>query len=249
MNQFSHPISPIRAVAWLFFALFSVPGLLQAQFKPHFPTVDVTTDVMGWTEKSGSIAAQVSTFHWLGLRAGIAYSPQQGQTESFYSQSKTIDFLGEARLFPFGSPRKVFKKDTRPTFWKKPKIGCTGKTCLGEVPSNGFQKALKGLFIAPGFSFSRHDEVFFPKAEQRGLNSIEGYENHTIKKAPVLTTGYQIRLRNLSLGAGYMLIGGMEKSTLSPNKQDRNTGNPNGKMFPMNIQIRQKWCIEAGVNF
>ncbi len=129
-------------------------------------------------------------------------------------------------------------------------MGCTGKTCLGEVAPNGFKKLLKGLFIAPGFSYSRQEEVFIPKPDQNALAPVEGYETRSVSRAPLLTTGYQIRIRNLTLSAGYVLKGTLDKSNLSPGNLNRNTGEYlSNSMFPWNVNVDRKWCLEVGINF
>ena len=93
MNQFSFPSQTILLFCLTQCILFLQPNETAAQFKPKFPVVDVTTNVLGWTQKKGSVAAQLSPLQWLGLRAGISYSPQQDQNDVFLSQSKSLEML------------------------------------------------------------------------------------------------------------------------------------------------------------
>lgn len=250
MNQSSFPLSPTFKFCWVCFLLFLLPSFLRAQYKRKFPVVDVTTDVMRWTEQAGSISAQVSTFRWMGLRAGVAYSPQHGQNANFLTSSESFEIQGEARLFPFGPPQRFFKKDTRPAYWKKPKIGCSGRMCLGEMPQEGVKKILAGLFIAPGYSFYRKDEVFVPKDDdKRALTFNVGYQNQTINQGPMLTTGYQIRLRNFTIGAGYMLKASQPNLSGTPTSQGLRSNALSKLASPLDLNIQRKWCIEVGVNF
>lgn len=251
MNQFSFPMQTILLFCLTSCLLFLQPKEGKAQYKRQFPVVDVTTNVVGWTEKTGSVATQVSPLQWLGLRAGVSYSPQQDQNDFFLSQSKSLEFLGEARLFPFGAPRRALKKDTRPAFWRKPKMGCSGKGCLVNGLQSSLKKTLAGLFVAPGYSFQRRQEEFIPQGNQPSQLPVEGFQNRSINQGPILTAGYQLRLRNFTLSAGYGFKASKAKSAgtgtvPAPALISTRAVQPG---FQKKFDFQPRLYMEVGINF
>jgi hypothetical protein len=249
MNHLVYELKPTHKINSLSFVLWLLPIFLSAQSRIHFPVVDLTTNAVSWTEKMGSLGAQVSPLSWLGIHAGLGYGPQQTQIDQFTVNSASFELQGEARLFPFGPPHHAFKKDTRPAFWKKPKIGCSGKSCAWNSPKSSGSKILSGLYFAPGYSFHRHRDAFIPKGEQVSQNP--GYQYNIVTQGPMLSAGYQIRLRNFTLGAGYGLKTGQPKvsGTMDiPPKQETN-GVVYSADFPMKVTLQRQWTLEVGINF
>ncbi len=249
MNHLAYELKPTYKTNSLSFVIWLLPIFLSAQSRSHFPVIDLTTNAVSWTEKMGSLGAQVSPLSWLGIHAGVGYGPQQTQIDNFSVHSESFDLQGEARLFPFGPPHRAFKKDTRPAFWKKPKLGCSGKSCAWNSPKSTGNKILAGLYLAPGYSYHKNDEVFIPAAEERSQNP--DYQSSIVTQGPMLSAGYQIRLRNFTLGAGYGLKTGQPKvsGTMdTPPKQETN-GVIYATEFPMKVTLQRQWTLEVGINF
>jgi hypothetical protein len=239
----NHLMFSLKAPPLLLLCLFFA-HLAHAQQKSRFPIVDITTNALDWPEKTGSLALQITPLHWLGVRSGAAYRPQQQIFEQFIATSESFEVTGEARIFPFGPPRRAFQKDTRPAFWKKPKTGCNAKMCALLPVSKKTARFLQGLYIAPGFSFHRQDARYVPSDDLQ--SPIPEFQYRIVNQGPTLNAGYQIRYKALTLGFG----GGLKFSR--PRWQGTLpvfSDQIYSITFPAKLRVEQRFLLEIGCNF
>lgn len=239
----NHLLQGSKAPPLLFLWLFS-SLVATAQQKNRFPVIDLTTNALDWPEQTASLALQVSPLPWLGIRTGAAYRPQQQISDQFSATSESFEMTVETRIFPFGPPRRAFQKDTRPAYWKKRKTGCNAKMCALLPVSKKSAKFLRGIYIAPGFSYHQQDARYVPAADLQ--SPIPAFEYRIVNQGPALQAGYQIRYKALTLGVG----GGLKFSRPRwegplPVFSD----NIYSVTFPAKLRVEQHLLLEIGCNF
>jgi hypothetical protein len=172
-------------------ALYSLcPAQSQAQ------TFDLMTNPQDWANGTGSACLQWQPFGKWSLCGSVQYAGGIRNGEDFQRRFHAVGISTEARYFPFGVRKILSSRKLAP--WQHVALA-KRKSCPTLDPKAS--PVLQGLYIAPGYAYQKTNLEYLPNA---GLEApIEGF-HYTIKRhAGTLYLGYQIRIVNLTLDAGY----------------------------------------------
>lgn len=232
----------MKKIPFSILTLLLLPVLALAQFNRR-PVVDITANPQAWSNRQANICAQFMAIPRIGLCLSGSLNASEASQGNFLIQSTKWGIHAETRIFPFGEPLPMSLGTKKMPYEKKRR----GTGCFGSKDKQ-LEKALtsiiKGIYIAPGFVHQKEQLDFAPLPDKESPISKFSYQ---IKhNGASLALGCQIRLWNLTLGAGWSVQATKPRWT---GPVDIFGNSLYTTTYPWKLNIQHGPRIELGINF
>ncbi len=203
---------------------------------------DLTTNPQYCAQGVGSVQLQVQPFKKIAVSAGGYYNISASKLPDFDQQDNTIAATVEVLWLPFGAKLIGRKKNKR-----------IHEICGGKYPcliaserqqKRAFFRLLEGTYIAPGYRFERMGMELIPLPHLE--SPIPKFPYEIKSHAFTLSMGYQVRVYNVTLGAGYSWA--FDQPTWS-GPYDIFGDSLFTQTYPWKMRVQSGLRLEVGINF